>query len=335
MRRLVAVAPALVILAVGTEPTAALMRSQVVLRFGLPFALVRLVWLTRRCDVIRALVNRQDYHGSLGRRHRPGRDAQRRAACPVRLTRSTGAGVIGATVASRCRYHYHQGMANVASLRVEVPFTEEELADLEARGSSVINRPRGTLLIGENEVDDHALLIRKGVVKIVAGAGRQIVYLRGPGEIVGEMASVRRKPRSASVVAMTDVQALHIPGARWIEFLVDHPRAAMAQIYALDERLAESTRKNVNSFLAAERKLAKTILELAGMELGEAGQQGTEFGFSQKDLAEIAGISVESAKDTISQLKARGVLRTGRMQIVIHDLDAIVAIAQGNATASG
>ena len=45
-------------LAIGADPTASLVLSQVVLSFGIPFALVPLVLLTRRRDVMGALVNR-------------------------------------------------------------------------------------------------------------------------------------------------------------------------------------------------------------------------------------------------------------------------------------
>ncbi|MDO7881394.1 Nramp family divalent metal transporter [Antiquaquibacter soli] len=45
LRRLITLAPALVILAVGFDPTQALVLSQVVLSFGIPFALIPLVWL--------------------------------------------------------------------------------------------------------------------------------------------------------------------------------------------------------------------------------------------------------------------------------------------------
>lgn len=46
LRRLVTMAPAIVVLAVGVEPSAALVGSQVVLSFGIPFALVPLIRLT-------------------------------------------------------------------------------------------------------------------------------------------------------------------------------------------------------------------------------------------------------------------------------------------------
>ncbi len=58
-RRAITLAPALLILAVGIDPTRALVGSQVVLSFGIPFALVPLVLLTRRKDIMGGLVNRR------------------------------------------------------------------------------------------------------------------------------------------------------------------------------------------------------------------------------------------------------------------------------------
>ena len=58
VRRAVTMAPALVVLAIGLDPTRSLVISQVVLSFGIPFALVPLVLLTRRRQVMGALANR-------------------------------------------------------------------------------------------------------------------------------------------------------------------------------------------------------------------------------------------------------------------------------------
>ena len=57
LRRLVTMAPALVVLAIGLDPTKSLVASQVVLCFGIPFALVPLVVLTRRRDIMGDFVN--------------------------------------------------------------------------------------------------------------------------------------------------------------------------------------------------------------------------------------------------------------------------------------
>jgi manganese transport protein len=59
LRRAVTMIPALVVLAVGVSPTNALVLSQVVLSFGIPFALFPLVLLSRRRDVMGVHVNRR------------------------------------------------------------------------------------------------------------------------------------------------------------------------------------------------------------------------------------------------------------------------------------
>ncbi|MDE0546512.1 Nramp family divalent metal transporter [Microbacterium sp. C7(2022)] len=57
-RRLVTLVPALVILAIGFDPTLALVLSQVVLSFGIPFALVPLVAVTANREVLGEFRNR-------------------------------------------------------------------------------------------------------------------------------------------------------------------------------------------------------------------------------------------------------------------------------------
>jgi manganese transport protein len=58
LRRAVTMIPAIVVLAIGVSPTSALVLSQVVLSFGIPLALVPLVMLTGRRDIMGVHVNR-------------------------------------------------------------------------------------------------------------------------------------------------------------------------------------------------------------------------------------------------------------------------------------
>ena len=57
LRRAITLAPALLVLAVGVDPTDALVGSQVVLSFGIPFALVPLLIIASKREVMGALVN--------------------------------------------------------------------------------------------------------------------------------------------------------------------------------------------------------------------------------------------------------------------------------------
>ena len=58
IRRLATMVPSLVVIAIGLDPTRTLVFSQVVLSFGLPFAIIPLVMFTRRRDLMGVLVNK-------------------------------------------------------------------------------------------------------------------------------------------------------------------------------------------------------------------------------------------------------------------------------------
>jgi manganese transport protein len=57
IRRVVTIIPSLIVIFIGLDPTRTLVISQVVLSFGLPFAIIPLIIFTRRKDVMGKLVN--------------------------------------------------------------------------------------------------------------------------------------------------------------------------------------------------------------------------------------------------------------------------------------
>jgi manganese transport protein len=59
VRRIVTMIPSLAVIAIGLDPTRTLVLSQVVLSFGIPFALIPLVMFTARQDLMGILVNRR------------------------------------------------------------------------------------------------------------------------------------------------------------------------------------------------------------------------------------------------------------------------------------
>lgn len=59
IRRLVTMVPSLIVIAIGLDPTRTLVISQVILSFGLPFAIIPLIMFTRRRDMMGVLVNRR------------------------------------------------------------------------------------------------------------------------------------------------------------------------------------------------------------------------------------------------------------------------------------
>jgi manganese transport protein len=63
LRRAITMAPALLVIAIGFDPTRALVLSQVVLSFGIPFALIPLLLFCRDRDLMGSLVNKASTTG--------------------------------------------------------------------------------------------------------------------------------------------------------------------------------------------------------------------------------------------------------------------------------
>jgi manganese transport protein len=59
LRRAITMAPALIVIAIGLDPSRALVLSQVVLSFGIPFALIPLLWFCKDRQLMGSLVNKQ------------------------------------------------------------------------------------------------------------------------------------------------------------------------------------------------------------------------------------------------------------------------------------
>jgi CRP/FNR family cyclic AMP-dependent transcriptional regulator len=213
--------------------------------------------------------------------------------------------------------------------------TDEEMAALEKIGHT-IRRPAGNAFMMEGEHGNFALLIKKGHVKVTTGQPPRIVAIRGPGDIVGELAVLHNKPRSASVFALDDVEALYLPAADWLRFLYAHPRAMHAQWANTAQRTEQAVRKMAWSDLPVEQQLAKALLELADSGIGEQTSKRTvELRLSQQDLAAMIGAKkLDSVKKVIRQLKAAGTIATGRQQVTILDLPVLRGIATGDRAVS-
>jgi CRP/FNR family cyclic AMP-dependent transcriptional regulator len=200
--------------------------------------------------------------------------------------------------------------------------------DLEAVGHP-IRYPRGSILFGEGEETDFALLIRKGYVKITVGSRERIVGIRGPEEVVGELAAIEEQPRSASVYAMTDVEALYVSGSEWRKFFGDHASVMHSLVLLLAHRLRESTQKQAESgSLALERRLAMRLLELASL-MGDEETGGTAINISQAELAGLVGTSRETVSQVMRQLRQRGIALTGREKITVCDRVKLSQVATG------
>src|SRR3954463_6291655 len=100
----------------------------------------------------------------------------------------------------------------------------DERAELEALGS-VRRYRRGDVLFHQGDDAGAVLVLLEGHVKAaMLNDGREVILaFPGPGELLGELSAVDGEPRSGTVRAVDDVEALVIPGRAFRAFLAHHP----------------------------------------------------------------------------------------------------------------
>lgn len=194
---------------------------------------------------------------------------------------------------------------------------------------------RGQALFTEGDRAERVFLIDSGWVLITttSAEGREIVLgLRGGGQIIGEMSTLDGVARSATAMAVGDVEAVVSPGSVLTRAL-DDPQAARELIHLLAARLRDADRKRMQ--LATQdtlTRVADRLLEL-GDGFGEQSDGGIaiELPFSQEQLASWCGASRESTVKALATLRSLNIISTGRQSLVIHDLPAL----QGHAGRPG
>jgi CRP/FNR family transcriptional regulator, cyclic AMP receptor protein len=99
-------------------------------------------------------------------------------------------------------------------------FTPQEIAAISASGTRV-SLPQGWSPIWEDTPADKAYIILSGTVS-VRRDGKELAQL-GPGDIMGEQAILKQKLRTASIVALTPLDLIHLSSDALTRLSVEMP----------------------------------------------------------------------------------------------------------------
>jgi CRP-like cAMP-binding protein len=182
-------------------------------------------------------------------------------------------------------------------------------------------QPRATLF-HQGEPSRHVVLLRAGWVKAtsMSRTGEEaILAIRGPGDILGELAAVDKLPRSATVSALVPVEAIAVSSDRFLECLADHPLVALALLRHISASLRESDTHRLEYVSASSSaRIAALLLKLAH-EHGVRTAEGLviQLPLTQRELALAAATSREVVARTLRTLRSRDVVRTRRQQITV------------------
>ncbi len=192
---------------------------------------------------------------------------------------------------------------------------------------------RNETILRAGAAGDEVVVVLDGRVKLTAyGADRRevVIALRGPGELLGEMAALGGQRRTATAVAVDDAEVgfLHADDLR--DFLRDHPDAALVMIRMLVRRLSEATRDVVDlATRDSVGRIAKRLLELAAEHGAPAAGPGATGGtviqlsLSQDELARWTGATRETVSRALRLMRQLGWVATDHRTVTVLDAAAL------------
>jgi CRP-like cAMP-binding protein len=183
-------------------------------------------------------------------------------------------------------------------------------------------------IIRQGDSARHTLLLLEGLVKIVVDTerGRDVVLaVRGRGDLLGEMATLERRPRAAHVITCVPVKGRIIHSPDLGDFLERSPSVSLAVARVLSERLRGSDRRGIDFMVCpAPVRVARALLEVT-QRCGENAETGRGIGIplSQKDIASLAGTGLSSVEKAFKQLEEAGALDRRYRRVLVTDLSRL------------
>lgn len=97
----------------------------------------------------------------------------------------------------------------------------------------------GDAIVREGAPASALYIITKGTVRVKKGEGEEseAIGQLGPGDFFGELALIQEHPRSATVVAETEVECVLFVAWEFTALLKEHPQMAVPLMNALIARL--------------------------------------------------------------------------------------------------
>jgi CRP/FNR family transcriptional regulator, cyclic AMP receptor protein len=196
-----------------------------------------------------------------------------------------------------------------------------EREHLLARGISRSFGPE-ELLLHEGDPTTHVLVLTTGWVRVYAATpeGHEVMIgLRGPGDVIGDIAALSGSERNASVRTMEPVTVVQLLSEQFVACLYDRPGIAIGMIKQMSVRLAEAQAVWVDSAtLDVTKRVARCLLRLIDAH-GVAEPEGVALGIplSQQDIANRVGASLRAVARALAILRERQILATSRRRFVV------------------
>lgn len=212
----------------------------------------------------------------------------------------------------------------------DIPFFES-ISDQELEKVNLLFKEQGyepgSFLYFSGDPGTHMFVVAEGRVRLLRQtmSGKQVMLdLLVPGEFFGVLGQ-HGQMYPGTAQAQISVCALVIGVEDFREVLQAHPKVALSVLDGLTSRLQEAHDAiHLLSAEPAEKRIAHILLKLA-RKLGQVNTVGLliQTPLGRDELAEMTGITSETASRVISQFQKEGWIVTGRQWIALTNQEAL------------
>lgn len=184
--------------------------------------------------------------------------------------------------------------------------------------------PADVAVMHEGDPTDHVLILLSGWVRVYSttrDGGVVLLALRGPGDLIGDIAALQKWPRTANIQSLQEIRFVQLLADEFMTCLHERPTIAIALLRQMSSRLLESESARVNAAtLDVTRRVATLLLQLAEVH-GRQEENGlvVRVPLTQQDIADRIGASRRAVARALATLRERGILHTGRQMFVVTE----------------
>ncbi len=213
-----------------------------------------------------------------------------------------------------------------ASLKKTLIFADFSEDELEAVAKRVTERllKKGTTVFHEGQPGLAFYIIKTGRVKVykLAEDGRELILgIFGDSALFGDVPVFDGGPYPAGAAALVDTYVYAINRDDFMSLISDNPHIAIKIVKVLGKRLRQAHGFVVDMALkGAPQKLSALLLRLAD-EYGVDSEGATliDIPLTRQEIAEMMGVSRETAIRELSKFKRAGTIKLEGKKIFITD----------------
>ncbi|QNL97946.1 Crp/Fnr family transcriptional regulator [Treponema sp. Marseille-Q4132] len=182
----------------------------------------------------------------------------------------------------------------------------------------------GNVIISEFEPGNSFYLIQSGrvqLVKCVNGAKKNLDIMK-PGEFFGEMAILDNSPRSATCVAIGNVECLEFNKENFQLLIMGNPQIAIILLKLFCKRIYDQRRRlRTLAIKDVQARIADVFLMFDEMNPSpNAPDRQRKFNVSAGDVAHWAGLSPEATRDEINKFVEKRKIEVYDNYIVVDNI---------------